>query len=660
MEKKRPGTTGRHADILILCLAITLHLTGCEETEPVTDSGGEEYLPVAVWSGPVPVGTNVTDDYSPGLMHYTSQGSDFFPMKILRALNDSRTGEPFLNHLERFGLIPGAVSPENLQGLPVGITTSRVTVEGRDLEMFGFNCAACHTANIRYNGKTIRVEGGAGLFHVDALFDAVAESLHATLNNPDEMFDFLVRVETAGFRQSHETSPILTGYRDLDHLNSDGQFGAALSDYIRNRTSQLLAVLTETADRVQFGPDQLNPIISELLAHDHSKQSPLTAMDSRRTHSQLLADLTTLELTLADIQRHRRFLVTRRWLTEPGHRVVAGYGRTDSFGTARIRFFSSWNNNNRLPVNAPVSCPPLWNTDRYAWLHWNASTSSIIQRNIGKAINSGATFSINRKTSSVAVMNQMHLEEQVRKIQPPQWPADLFGEPQESRVARGRDLYNSHCRKCHTPSGRNPQGLLVCHLSSLEESGTDPLRATNFERPVYRQDGSTVSFSSATGELLGTLQSARKHTMTPDYVRLMEQLEEQRQPVQWRDTIAVTGGPVYPARPLEGIWSTAPFLHNGSVPTIYHLLLPADQRPQTFYVGSREFDPEKLGFHHTDDATSDSVLNPFLFDTSLEGNRNSGHEFGVDLSTEDRGALIEYLKVHQNDLEAVGNSVPGD
>ncbi|MFP6762192.1 MAG: hypothetical protein VB858_01200, partial [Planctomycetaceae bacterium] len=83
----------------------------------------------------------------------------------------------------------------------------------------------------------------------------------------------------------------------------------------------------------------------------------------------------------------------------------------------------------------------------------------------------------------------------------------------------------------------------------------------------------------------------------------MEQLEEQRRPVQWRDTISATGGPVYPARPLAGVWSTAPFLHNGSVPTIYHLLLPADQRPRTFYVGSREFDPEKLGFHFEDDAS---------------------------------------------------------
>ena len=53
---------------------------------------------------------------------------------------------------------------------------------------------------------------------------------------------------------------------------------------------------------------------------------------------------------------------------------------------------------------------------------------------------------------------------------------------------------------------------------------------------------------------------------------------------------------VYKARPLNGIWATAPFLHNGSVPTMYDLLLPVAERPKTFYLGSREYDPEKMGY----------------------------------------------------------------
>jgi cytochrome c peroxidase len=91
----------------------------------------------------------------------------------------------------------------------------------------------------------------------------------------------------------------------------------------------------------------------------------------------------------------------------------------------------------------------------------------------------------------------------------------------------------------------------------------------------------------------------------------------------------------YKARPLNGIWATAPYLHNGSVPNLDELLKPAMSRMKTFHVGSREFDPVHLGFK--DDG-------PFLFDTSLPGNSNAGHEYSGPLTDDERMQLIEYLK----------------
>jgi hypothetical protein len=92
----------------------------------------------------------------------------------------------------------------------------------------------------------------------------------------------------------------------------------------------------------------------------------------------------------------------------------------------------------------------------------------------------------------------------------------------------------------------------------------------------------------------------------------------------------------YEARPLNGIWATAPFLHNGSVPTLDALFRKADKRPPTFSVGTRQFDTKKIG-----------VLDvPGLpkYDTTLPGNSNVGHEFGSELSEEERSQLVEYLK----------------
>ncbi|MEH2505463.1 hypothetical protein V1290_004274 [Bradyrhizobium sp. AZCC 1578] len=108
----------------------------------------------------------------------------------------------------------------------------------------------------------------------------------------------------------------------------------------------------------------------------------------------------------------------------------------------------------------------------------------------------------------------------------------------------------------------------------------------------------------------------------------------------------------YKVRPLNGVWATPPYLHNGSVPTIDDLLGDPEKRPTKFYLGSREYDPVKLGYK------ADPITNGFEFDTSIRGNSNRGHEFrkdfskekeikgviGPELSADDRKALIEYLK----------------
>jgi hypothetical protein len=106
---------------------------------------------------------------------------------------------------------------------------------------------------------------------------------------------------------------------------------------------------------------------------------------------------------------------------------------------------------------------------------------------------------------------------------------------------------------------------------------------------------------------------------------------ERRPDPSWRATHG------YIARPLKGVWVTAPYLHNGSVPTLFDLLQPAAKRPQQFRIGTREFDPVKVGYVN-------DLEKGWLFDTTLKGNENSGHEFGAQLSDENKIDLVEYLK----------------
>ena len=121
----------------------------------------------------------------------------------------------------------------------------------------------------------------------------------------------------------------------------------------------------------------------------------------------------------------------------------------------------------------------------------------------------------------------------------------------------------------------------------------------------------------------------------------------------------------YKGRPLTGVWATAPFLHNGSVPTLYDLLLPEQQRPTMFKLGTREFDPQRVGFvNDQSNAAFQSARtaqeNSFVFrvrDASGEiipGNSNLGHDYGnAQFTEEQRWALVEYMK-------AVGAKRVGD
>jgi hypothetical protein len=118
--------------------------------------------------------------------------------------------------------------------------------------------------------------------------------------------------------------------------------------------------------------------------------------------------------------------------------------------------------------------------------------------------------------------------------------------------------------------------------------------------------------------------------------------------------LGAAGG--YKARPLNGVWATAPFLHNGSVPTLYDLLSPVADRPKAFLLGDPSFDAQRVGIvtHPVEPKGRTYDENGyFILDTSTPGNHNTGHEFSNDkregvigpaLSPEERNAIIEFLK----------------
>jgi hypothetical protein len=97
----------------------------------------------------------------------------------------------------------------------------------------------------------------------------------------------------------------------------------------------------------------------------------------------------------------------------------------------------------------------------------------------------------------------------------------------------------------------------------------------------------------------------------------------------------------YAAMPLDGIWLRAPYLHNGSVPTLRALLEPSEQRPAVFWRGYDVYDYANAGFVSSG---ADAEKVGFRFDTAAKGNGRAGHLYGTGLPPKDKENLLEYLK----------------
>jgi len=299
--------------------------------------------------------------------------------------------------------------------------------------------------------------------------------------------------------------------------------------------------------------------------------------------------------------------------------TIPGFGRLDAFTGSRNLLFGE---QNAIEMNAPVSMPPIYGLSKLLWYHYDNNTTSIVQRNIGEDLGVGAVADTKTGESTVKLRNLLRLETLASKIPAPKWPEGIFGAIDAGRAARGAAIYQKECASCHD---YGPDGIFPDRLVDLETIGTDPNRALNFATPV-----GTKTFSASLHEVIDLVQNK---AMAAENISAAEIAKIEKAKVEWRDPKK------YASRPLNGIWASAPYLHNGSVPTLYDLLLPPDKRPKSFQTGSREFDPKKVGFVH------DGTLGgSFQFDTTKSGNLNTGHTYGTTLSEEERLDLVEYLK----------------
>jgi hypothetical protein len=547
--------------------------------------------------------------------HHADQGTQTFgiPYEWFVALEEPALtfSDPRLLsdpiYLDRFGFIPYTPTPGKVE-LPIGfahgdkildVTGAPLTNPQTKAPMtsLGLTCAACHTGRFTYHNTTVIVDGGPALANVNNFQKAVGLSIIYTHWIPGRFSRFAARV-----------------------------LGPGASD-----------------DAKSILHKQFNDVYLQI------------------------KDVGDLENSVK------------------AHSVDEGFARLDALSRIGNTVFALdlGHPENFVATSAPVHFPRIWDAPWFEWVQYNGSIEQPMTRNAGEALGVRATVNFpvakdQLPTSSVQVETIFELEQLLAGPKPPvaehrftglvspKWPDKILPPINATLAAQGAALYQAHCMRCHLPANSDPgfwtasqwtpanaagQRYLDLNMVDISYVGTDASQAADMKNRTVAVPASleikdnsgkvvtTGEFGPSLGQLVSDVvnQWYDSHSTPPD---LRDKMNGFR-PDGLRATLQ------YKVRPLNGIWATPPYLHNGSVPNLYALLSPARERPPTFYLGNREYDPVNVGYH------TEEFPGGFLLDTRIRGNSNSGHEFnngpgkgiiGPLLTPDERRALIEYLK----------------
>jgi len=611
----------------------------------------------------------------------TTQGSNLIPYDFFIALEQKDSTELFRSNknFDKYRYLPQKKTFFNPDALAVGFVKD--SYKGHDY--IGYTCAACHTAQINFQGQAIRIDGGPAMADMASFLTALSGSLQQTLNDSPKKERFIDSVLA---------------------LNNNYKTKKYILDDLKKWTQNIQQYNIVNHSDVEYGYARLDAfgrIYNRLLEHIINKHQvkKLMLLTSDENHERLLTrkqvNLILEGINETIIGSEDFALIIQRLLSDD-----AGYPNLSMRQVKLIRdqLFNE--------PNAPVSYPFLWDITHSDYVQWNGISSNAgigpLGRNAGQVMGVFAKldwevdkswftrFSLSAKLSgqnvknekikfdsSINLINLQRLESQLHSLKSPLWPEHILGKINPKKVKRGELLYDQYCISCHEIIDRNNwDRVVIAKMSALERVKTDPAMAENsvnytgksgnFQHTYQKRNiGNVIIEEEAPVALVLPTVMAGVVT-TPDadkwflrrwldwlYVFVSSFFDNSIKPSvrngqYLADTTAQPFNSLlsYKARSLNGIWATAPYLHNGSVPTLYDLLLPTkrendpdngEYRPNQFIVGSREFDPIKMGF-------KSSGYDGFIFSTEVgRGNLNSGHEYAAGRTAQPNGTILPAL-----------------
>ncbi len=374
--------------------------------------------------------------------------------------------------------------------------------------------------------------------------------------------------------------------------------------------------LFDSASDAKFTPDYLLPKIRQLEKDRRASR----AAGKLAGDSYLPPELGPLDEL---IYRQLVIPIMRRRLLELRDRL--GWIQFETWGPGRVDTFNA----PKALLNFPMSrapeaekkgnsdLPSVWHQKAREGmqLHWDGNNTSVAERNLS------ASFA----AAMPPTLDKCALRRVARFLEtlgPPAFPAAKID---RALADRGEPIYNAHCADCHgaprPPFKSEGIGAHVGTVIPLAKIGTDR----------WRFDSYTPELAMAQNSIYAgyPLADSKACPDDPDAVNYPARFTHFRK----------TDG--YAASPLDGIWLRAPYLHNGSVPNLRALLEPGENRPPKFWIGYDVYDYRNIGFKTEG---PEAQAGGWLYDTSLSGNGNRGHEYGTQLSPAEKDALLEYLK----------------
>jgi len=546
------------------------------------------------------------------------QGSQIMPAAWMANLK-AKDGQPFLaDRLARYGYLKNEADP--LSPLPVGFTNA-VARSGE--AMVGMTCAACHTREIKVGPRTLRIDGGPAFADFQSFVADLDDAVAQVLKTPAAFQAFAAGV------LGPQASPASA---------------AALQRQVQEWYARYHLLMSRSLPRDNpWGPARLDAISMIF--------NRLTGLDIGPTAKSTLPE---------NIRR----------------------------------------------ADVPARYPFLWNAaiqDKTQWPGFAPNGNALfgLSRNLGEVYGVFAAFHPAVDPKRPSGMNYLAensanfpgllaAEDYVRKLKPPAnpWAAETDAAT-AARVARGKALFEetrdgASCVGCHgivtVPNKLLPS--LTNWKTPIVDVGTDTRQVQLLDRcatagtlaqakyAILKPKPVDSAINILTAAVLNSIAQKVEENPGAAVHVVLRDLGMRPNPKgasvhrgNWVMESAALSRPAgdadhcangphtnpsvprtapYAARVLEGIWAAAPYLHNGSVPTLADLLTPAEQRPASFAVGD-EYDPVRVGLARTQPRSA-FVLHTTGCADRNSGNSRCGHDYGTRLSPEDKQALLEFLK----------------